>query len=436
MYRQPHVYASLRLNSAMRMKIRRSISLLALALLSLALWACGYTATASGGGGGLTPTNTVRQFSPTSAPATPAHPGSTATPIPARSTPVPGDTGWDWAVVATGHAGALPFWQVNNYDPVSGKDATLVQQPPYLGPDAIIDGISPDGKNLLYQLSSSGHTLYYTLVQISGTGYFFELNDASAGRALWLPDSRHVLVLSLGSAVWNVDTQTGSSTKVLALPIVGSRGLTQIAQMSFYRDNYLYFVAGAGFGEGSLCRVPLNSSSPTVQQISFRSLGASYWLSPDGQTIYFANKAGPAGTPGIYAVHIDGTNLHLLRTYPQATPIGYAADNALEIMLLANGKFEIMKLGATPAQDQVVQANAAPGAVNLCNPATPPGMPGICDANIALAPYGHAALVLGFYADTTFKLWSDDLVTGKQHVLLTLGDHYQVQLPGWDRIPV
>ena len=106
------------------------------------------------------------------------------------------------------------------------------------------------------------------------------------------------------------------------------------------------------------------------------------------------------------------------------------------IMRNSNGRFQIVKVGATRQQDQVVFADAAPGAVSLC-PRNVLGNEGnICDYNIALAPYDHAAIVQATFADGTNKLWSDNLITKKQFILqVGVGSGTLVQLLGWDRLP-
>lgn len=132
-----------------------------------------------------------------------------------------------------------------------------------------------------------------------------------------------------------------------------------------------------------------------------------------------------------HAVNSDGTNLRLLRK--DGLPIGYAADNALMIMRMVQGRFEVAELGANGTITRVVLADAAPGAIVLCDPGASGTM---CDRNSALAPYRHALIVSATYTNGSRKLWSDDLITGKQCILLTPESAVQVQLPGWDRLPV
>ncbi len=74
------------------------------------------------------------------------------------------------------------------------------------------------------------------------------------------------------------------------------------------------FYRGSGRATDALYRINIDTGA--VEQITFSSTGATFWLSPDGTTVYFANTIGPAGNPGIYAVNSDGSNMHLLRQYP------------------------------------------------------------------------------------------------------------------------
>jgi hypothetical protein len=330
---------------------------------------------------------------------------------------------------------------VVNVDYASGKTELLTQ---YMLLNPQYDGIAPDGKDLLYQQSQNGRTQYYTVLSPRPkTGFFYE--QRATGNAIWLPDSRHALVLDQDRGVTQVDVQTGQAQKVLSLPFRDVTGayLDRIESLKFYHNGYLYFT-GSGGGEclGALCRIQLNVSRPTLVHLSGRQTGTTYWLSPDGGTVYYRNM-GPAGEPGIYAVNSDGTNLRNLRptndaTYNTGIPIGFAADNALVIMRNVKGKFQVVQLGATPRQDRILQVNAAPGATLLCDPSYKGSGITLCDANIALAPYSHAIVVQSTLANGTRQLWVTNLITGKQLLLhpryLTAGA--PVQLPGWDQLSV
>lgn len=337
--------------------------------------------------------------------------------------------GWNQAIIAIEHPGTQPTLTIQNYDPLSGNYATLVKQPPYLPPDTRIDGVSPQGDNLLYQFALNGHEFYHTLNPLASTGFFYELSSDNAGNALWMPDSLHVLIATNNTGLLKVDTTTGKANTLF--PALSGVKLTFVSQ------DYLYFV-GAGdpnYSPAGLYRI--NLSSAAVQTVSsLHTTNAVYWFSPDGSTVYFANSIGPAGGPWLYAVNTDGSNLHVLRQYTDAHPVGFAANNALEIVMKVQGRFALIQLGATQQQDHILVADIAPGASSLCSSTTAAGQPDICESNLALSPYAYSLLVFGINADGTTTLWINDLVTNKQNVLLSFDNNTQVVLPGWDRLAV
>lgn len=166
-----------------------------------------------------------------------------------------------------------------------------------------------------------------------------------------------------------------------------------------------------------------------------RSPGSTFWLSPDGTTIFYLNR-GPDNSKGIYAVNIDGTHSRLLYE-GYAVPIGYGENDAVMFMQEVNKKFQVVQLGATPKQNKTVMADAAPGATSLCDHLVLPGTPPICDNNIALAPYGHKLILNAYYPGGRHKVLYDDLITRQSSTLLaSLDSETQVQLPGWDTMSV
>lgn len=344
----------------------------------------------------------------------------------------------DWRSVLVAENNDKIGWSgIVNIDAYSGTNTLLTAAK--LPPDTRVDGVSSDGNTVLYQYSSQGKAFYWRLPRPGGNGAFYTLNDGVAGNAIWMPDSSHALVLAAGEGVMEVDTRSGQSVNIIPLPVSSQSGQqVEIARLAFYRDGYLYFVGGQGACEGELCRVQVGAAGAVAHPVTFRVSNTSYWLSPDGTTVYFSNRQGPAGRAGIYAVNSDGTHMRLLRPYADAVPIGYAADMSLEIMRYINGKFVVVKLGATPQADSVVLADAAPGAVSLCNSPNPPGVSPICDSNIALAPLGGMLLLNAVYPDGSYKLWSINLQTGKRvQVASPLPQPgTQLQLIGWDRITV
>jgi hypothetical protein len=330
---------------------------------------------------------------------------------------------------------------VLNVDYTNGKSEALTQ---YVLYNPEYDGIAPNGKNLLYQQSMNGLTQYYTIFPAQTGGARFLYTQKGAGNAIWMPDSRHILVLNQNTGVTEVDTATNHVQKVLALPYTDLKGtyLDRIEALTFTNAGFLYFVgSGGGPCIGALCRIQLNTHNAAITRLSSRQTGATFWLSPDGRTIYYRNT-GPAGAPGIYAVNSDGTHTRILRSGDplgnNGVPIGFAADNSLVIMRHVGSKFQVVTLGATAGQDRVLLPDAAPGAVLLCDPSYKGSGITICDQNIALAPYGHAIIVQGTLANNKRILWSTNLVTGKQLRIrpLSLTAGVAVQLLGWDQLPV
>lgn len=191
---------------------------------------------------------------------------------------------------------------------------------------------------------------------------------------------------------------------------------------------------------GALCRVQLGVSHPTITRLSSRQTGATFWLSPDGKTVYYLNT-GPAGEPGLYAVNSDGTNSHILRNenapaYNEGVPIGFAADSGLVVMRAVAGRFQVVELGATVQQDHVLVEDAALGANSLCDPSYKDSGRTICDQNIALAPYAHAVVVQQTLANGTSQLVATNILNGQQRILHPrIQNGARVQLLGWDKLP-
>jgi hypothetical protein len=357
-------------------------------------------------------TQTLASPAPHTPPASPGLPQSPTAPVDANQ-------GWDGLVLITSF-GAM-YSVISTYNYLSGDHRDLAE----INAAIQFDGVGSYGQNMLYQVNIDGYTLFYTLNQLPKTGFFYELDQDNALNALWLPDNQHVLIATSDSGVILVDTSSGQSQPFL--PDLQTNGL------KFYRDGYLYFLGGADRVVDALYRV--NISSGIVQQVAGRSIGGNFWLSPDGETVYYngMNTPGIAMRAGIYASSSDGTASQVLR--PAGQPIGYAPDDSLVVLLQVGRAFEVVQLGATPAQDHLLLANAAPGAISLCAPALIVVI--MCSAtNVALAPLSHALVVIASYPDGSRKVWSDDLVSGKQMVLMQPASGTSVMTPGWDRIAV
>lgn len=374
----------------------------------------------SGGNQAAQPTTTAQSQHPTPSTAQSPVPASSSTPP--ATPPTPGSAlfeGWNAAMLAA-PIGSTGLYAVKNYNYTNGFSATLNSTP--LPANTQFDGISSDGQDLLYQYASSNHIYYARLLTpFTNTGFFYELDADNAGNAIWMPGnqspSRYVLINTKNMGVIEVDSITGQE-KALLPQLAASELLA-------YHAGYLYYV-------GADLRVDrFNVETGTIQSLTGRTLNPAIWISPDNSVMYWMN-AGPVGQSGIYAVNLMTLNTEFLRS--SGEPVGFAADNALLTVQLLNGQVQIVRVGMMPQQDQVVFANAAPGATSLCAAAiATPGQ--ICDNFIAMAPYGHAVIVQGTNADGTYHLWSDDLVTGQQIPLdAASGSHTAAQLLGWDRL--
>lgn len=332
---------------------------------------------------------------------------------------------WDTAVLGQVLHGQM---SIDNYALNNGRHSPLV--PPFSA-TATIDGVSHDGHNVLYHYSTNGHTYYATLTSPPQTGYFYSLSAANAGEAIWMSDSQHVLIATQNEGIIEVDSQSGAARTVATL--------AHVQHLWFYRNGYLYFDYTKKYGPSGLWRVAITTGIP--QRVLTSTAGRSYFISPDGTTVFYADTVGVTNTaqPAIYTMKVDP-----LETMPQlllaisAIPIGFAADNTLELMREEHNTFQVVKLKPTqPAIDRVVMANVAPGAVALCDRAPTSSTP-ICDENMALAPYGGGLIVTALNKDGSRQVWADNLTTNHNLLLQTLSssDTTHVQLPGWDRIQV
>ena len=331
-----------------------------------------------------------------------------------------------WHQVLMVNSNSQHMTLINN--DVANDASTVLNTFTSLPPTTLVDGISRDGKNVLYQFSRSGRTFYYTLSPVAKNGYFYALDNEQAGNALWLSDSQYVLVSTLSDGVRRVNVQTGEVVPLLPH--------LKIAKLVLYRAPYLYFIGAEDRAAGALYRVNINASGAVPQQVTRRSPGSTFWLSPDGETVYYVNT-GSAGQAGLYAVRSDGSNFAIaqpLRT--EVVPVGYAADNALMMIRQVQKKFQLVKLGATVQQDHVVLADIAPGAVSLCDTTLAIGIIPICDRSIALAPLGGKLVVEARYDNGSHIIWSIDLATAARFQLPMPTDRpgERQQLIGWNQI--
>jgi len=329
---------------------------------------------------------------------------------------------WRSVVIGRDMSGRM---SIENYDPYTGRHLPLV--PLFSATHSTIDSVSHDGHNILYHYSSSGHTYYATLAPRPQTGYFYSLQEDNAGPTIWMGDSRHVLIATHNQGILEVDSQTGDARTVAMV--------LHVNHLWFYRDGYLYFNYTAENSPFNLWRV--NIATGNVELVIKTSNGRSYFLSPDGTTVFYVDTMGTSRKTAIYTTNVSSLteSSHLLLS-SAAIPVGFALDNTLELVQEVHQTFQIVKLKPTQAAiERVVMADIAPGAVALCDSVPTNAMP-TCDENIALAPYGSGVIVTALKKDGTRQIWADDLTTGRTLLLQTISssDTTHVQLPGWDRI--
>ncbi|MEO6893269.1 MAG: hypothetical protein ABI456_25800, partial [Ktedonobacteraceae bacterium] len=335
-----------------------------------------------------------------------------------RSTPIPPPQvfsgGWDSIVIAlaaSGGAGQAAS-TIYNYAPFEGKRARLLSD--CCDTLSAIDGISHSGQDVLYHTNSGGKTRYRLL-----TGGDLATLDCQcgAGDAIWTTDDRNVLV-NTPSGVVQVDVPSGKTVLV-------TRSL-QATRLLFYRFGSLYFTRSAGTQMSSLYRIAIPGGQE--QQVVARALNDpdSYWLSPDGGTIYYE---GAGDTPGIFAVNRNGTNQRVLYS-GHVQPIGFAEDNSLVFSRQVGKKFEVVKLGSPARQEQVLLSDAAPGGAR------------IVAGGLALAPYGYKLVVQAVKPDSSISVLAYDLAGSQRNQPVPVlnipasGAPAAVQLVGWDQLPV
>ncbi len=333
--------------------------------------------------------------------------------------------GWDSVVIGLTLTapGVAKLMGIYNYNPADDKYDDLLSSS-HITEDIQLVGVSPDGHNLLYWYSMSGHTRYSTLVSVKDMGFFYELNDSNAGNAIWM-DNDHTLIATVNNGVVLVNIHTGATTNMFPT--------LKIEHLMFYHAPYLYFVGEGDPNENVLSRVKFNDADGAPQVISMSPVGtgSNYWLSPDGSTIYYTDNERDGGS-SIRSIGSDGTHPREVLS-GGITPVGFAADSSLEALRISSGKFQVIKYAASRQQFQLVLDDVAPGASSLCSPGA---ITIICDSNIAFAPNGHGLIVNAFYADGSQRVWFDDLTSKTHSLILKLDASMKVQLPGWDRIPV
>ncbi|HEY4383668.1 MAG TPA: hypothetical protein VGN34_04205, partial [Ktedonobacteraceae bacterium] len=194
-----------------------------------------------------------------------------------------------------------------------------------------------------------------------------------------------------------------------------------ISHLQFYYQQNLYF-SSVHNQSTDLYRVDLATSRVQllVKNLSPTDDATSFWLSPSGTKIYYVDMVAGANT--IFASNLDGSDQKTV--VKDAVPVGYAADNTLVALRSIRGMFQLVKLASSPL---VLVADLAPGAQKLSA------------QDVALAPYAGSVVAVAHYNDGSIQLWSTDLTSLKQQVVLRLSSAQQampVHLIGWDRLYV
>lgn len=209
----------------------------------------------------------------------------------------------------------------------SGEKRQLTYPPK--GPDSD-PAISPDGRSLVFRRDST---------PFSGEFYRLSLNDhmapdgdpvrvtptLSAGRPVWMPDSREVLFGARGG-LWRLDAFKAGTP--MRLPFVGQDGQTPVVSRTADGRQRLVYVRS--FSDGNIWRADMPSpgapASPPVMAIASTRFDGIPNLSPDGLRVAFMSNR--SGESEIWVSSPDGSNavpvtaLGVLPGFPRWSPDG------------------------------------------------------------------------------------------------------------------
>ncbi len=325
---------------------------------------------------------------------------------------VPGTTSTWSAVIITYKIHRMTI--IANYDPVATTSTILVSLQDV---DAIVDGVSHDGREVLYSVYDGSKTSYYIYPQATKHAIFTTPDKSRS--AIWSTDDRS-LFISTARGILSVDVQT-YTTKLL-FPTLPS-----VTLLNYRNDGYLYFIKGdtgqAYATQGTLNRI--NVAQGNSQQITPCTRGTHFWLSPDGATAYYNCLDQNANI--LYSVNSDGANPSIFRSNG-GNVIGYAVDGSPLTLENANGKYQVVQRDMQSAQDTVLIQDVAPGT-------TP-----ITADDVAVAPYGHVLVAKGMYSNngavTKEQLWYSNLDTGASKSLALPQTASTPQAIGWDKLQV
>ncbi len=201
-------------------------------------------------------------------------------------------------------------------DPISGDQTTLVV-PGYGG----ISGAaaSPDGQFVVYGYTSS--TIYTPglwIINANGQNPHLLTKGESPSNVAWSPDGKKIAFFGAG---WQIIDADGSGLRELApgvvlpqcyfLPPVWSPDSSKIALVTADIGNaFCQGWAEDVFKGTNIILVDVNSGkySPLLADESKGNIDPSW--SPDGSQLVFVSNR--SGTPEIWVVNMDGSNLHQL----------------------------------------------------------------------------------------------------------------------------
>jgi hypothetical protein len=298
---------------------------------------------------------------------------------------------------------------IANYDPLNGHAAILASLP---NTSAALESVAHNGDELLYAVYAQSKTSYILLTPSSRQVLYTV--SGQGGNAIWSTDDQRVFI-STPDGIVQVNVETGAASIVSPLLHPVALSLTN-AYLQYYRNGYLYVFVSADGITGSLERVDL--ADGMVQTVTHCESTGHFWLSPYDNHLYYTCVGGNE----LYAVNNDGSDPRILRTQAGSV-VGYAADGALMMLSATDGVFQLVKLGATPSQDQVLVNDVAPHTLIV----------DVVDA--ALAPYGNALVVKASMVNGQV-LWYDNVANGTRHMIALPSAMTSIKVFGWDRLLV
>ncbi len=304
--------------------------------------------------------------------------------------------------------------QVSSYNYRTGHISVMAYAS--LPTTASFSTFSSDGQTLLSKDLIGDQVKLQTIVSSGRHRVFYQLPIANYLNSIWMPDNRHVLVATRDQGVIELDSQAATSQKPVVITSITT------SNVRFFRDNYVYVEQQAG---SIINFVRLSLDSGEVQTIAQVNGAVTFWMSPGGGTIYYIQPE----SGSLLAVNSDGSNPRQLRI--NGAPVGYGVNGELLFVEHVGSRYQLVQLGDTVDQDQLIIEDLAPGAGSLCPYLAKKEI--ICEQNVAVSPYGQRVMVQAFYPDGSHKLFL--FVPGMQKSKeLPQISSSPVQLLGWNKI--